>query len=140
MKKEEFIESIVLNDKLINIGLDDNGQCYFVEWVENNKLHQESWGAYNLNYKDYVEFKFGCPAVDCPYYPDNIEIYPTINCKNKNKYGFCDHCFYQDVNWNAHKELIKLGVIDRRGNVKEIYRDYIVSKEEILNSGSENNG
>ena len=34
MKKEEFIESGVYNGHMYNIGLDDYGQQYFIEYMD----------------------------------------------------------------------------------------------------------
>ena len=51
MKKEEYIETIVVNKKMVNVGMDDYGQCYFLEWVDDEgNLQETGCGTYNLNY------------------------------------------------------------------------------------------
>lgn len=46
MKKEEFVESIFFNGKLVNIGLDDASQSYFIEYVDDRgNLNEESAGG-----------------------------------------------------------------------------------------------
>lgn len=131
MLRDEYVNSIVIGDKLINVGLDDYGQCYFIEWAEDNELKQESCGSYNLNYREYIEYKFGEPEKDCPYY-NSIELITNENknCSNNHTYGYCNRCVFQDRQWSNFQELINWGVIDRRGNVNKKYINYLQKKEE----------
>ena len=132
MLRDEYVETLVLNGKMINIGIDDAGQCYFVEWVDDNgKLKQESCGTYNFNYKGYAEYKFGSPEIDCIYYSIQNS---KSNCEHRNKFGYCDKCCYQDLNWSNFQKLIELGVIDRRGNVQDAYKEFIIKKEDKDNA------
>ena len=130
MLKDDYVNSIVVGDKLINIGLDDYGQCYFIEWAENGESKQESCGSYNTDYKSYIEYKFGEPEKDCPFY-DSIYLITeeTKNCSNRDKFGYCDKCKYKDREWSNFQELIKMGIIDRRGNVNKKYTKYLQKKE-----------
>ena len=34
MKQEEYVKTIVVYDKMVNIGMDDYGQQYFLEYVD----------------------------------------------------------------------------------------------------------
>ena len=123
MEKEEFIESIFFNGKLVNVGLDDAGQSYFIEYVnDRGELKEESVGSYNTNYKGYIEYVFGTPDL-CE---KNQEIYCIQNlsknnipkkCPHPHKYGYCDRCPYQDYEWYVRCQLRNLGVLDRHGDV-----------------------
>ena len=59
MKQSEYIKTIVLNNIMINIGMDDYGQCYFFEYVSNGKLKEVSCGTYCLDYMQEIKDYFG---------------------------------------------------------------------------------
>lgn len=53
MKQKEYVKTIVVYDKMINIGMDDYGQQYFIEFVNSKgELEQVGCGAYNFDYID----------------------------------------------------------------------------------------
>lgn len=59
MLKEEFVKTEIVGDYVVNIGMDDYGQQYFMEFVDKNEmLHTVGFGAYNLNWtedmRDYI--------------------------------------------------------------------------------------
>ena len=59
MKQEEYLKTIVFNGRMINIGLDDNGQCFFIEYLdEYDNLKEESCYGYT-SYEIYLEDRFG---------------------------------------------------------------------------------
>ena len=58
MKREEYIKTVVFNNHMINIGLDDYGQTYFLEYVEDGELKEECVGSYIFNYEDYIKWRF----------------------------------------------------------------------------------
>ena len=130
MLRDEYIETLVLNGKMINIGIDDAGQCYFVEWVDKDgNIQQESCGTYNFHYKEYAEYKFGDPTIDCPYY-SSIDSEPVANCKHGHDFGYCDKCICQNIEWSNFQRLINLGIVDRRGNVNPKYTQFISKRED----------
>lgn len=43
MKQEEYIKTIVVYGKMVNVGIDDYGQQYFIEFV-NSKGELEEFG------------------------------------------------------------------------------------------------
>lgn len=47
MKKSEYVKTITIKDQKICIGRDDYGQCYFVEWTDDEGFHEMGLGAYN---------------------------------------------------------------------------------------------
>lgn len=52
MKQEEYIKTIVVYGKMVNIGIDDYGQQYFIEFVnDKGELKEISCGAYNSDYE-----------------------------------------------------------------------------------------
>ena len=53
MKQEEYVKTIVVYDKMVNIGMDDYGQQYFLEYVdETGQLVEVGCGAYNFDFED----------------------------------------------------------------------------------------
>lgn len=129
MLREEFVENIVIGDKLISVGLDDYGQSYFFEWAEDGVLQTSSCGTYNTDYKQEIEYVFGSPENDCQLYPKVIGA-GLVPCKYKGKYGFCDKCKFGDVDWHCRNNLVQIGVIDRRGNVLEPYDKILMRRED----------
>lgn len=122
MKDEEFVTCVVFNNKHINVGLDDAGQTYFIQYTDDNGEDiEECVGSYEVDYMRYIEWRFGSPDM-CSMYKD-IEYdqklsYDNIpnECKNKSKYGFCDRCPYQDYDWYVLCQLRNLGVLNRHGD------------------------
>lgn len=55
MRADEYVGSIVVKNKLINIGMDDYGQQYFFEFVNDKGEKEEvGCGAYNEYYIDEI--------------------------------------------------------------------------------------
>ena len=53
MKPNEYIKTIVIYGKMINVGIDDYGQQYFLEYVDDNgQLQEVGCGAYNSDIED----------------------------------------------------------------------------------------
>ena len=91
MKKDEFIESGVYNGHMYNIGLDDYGQQYFIEFVdEQGKLIEVGCGAYNEDYRGELESWFGTPE-ECEHY-DHPRFTEEGYCRNLMLHGYCSHC------------------------------------------------
>lgn len=127
MLRNEYIDSFAFGDTLVNIGMDDNGQSYFLEWACNGELKQLSCGGYYTNYKEVAEYEFGDPERDCPYYKDrNMGM---GDCPYNKNYGYCANCPYEDTLETSFQTLVKLGILDRRGNVTDKFKDIIVKKE-----------
>jgi len=59
MRKEDYIKTIIVCKKEIKLGMDDYGQCFYIEWVDDNgKIQEESIGTYNTHYMEYIYHKF----------------------------------------------------------------------------------
>ena len=101
MKKEEYVKTIVYNDHLINIGLDDYGQTYFIEYLEDGQLKEECVGAYIIGYEDYIEWRFGEPEMNCHIY-NSVVTTDTERCAVPYR-PFCDKCrkSWNDVDYAA---------------------------------------
>ena len=87
MKQEEYIKTIVYNDRMINLGLDDYGQTYFIEYAEDGKLQVECVGPYIADYEDYIEWRFGIPEINCPIYHEVVTT--DTECCTKHDKAFC---------------------------------------------------
>lgn len=90
MKQEEYIKTIVYNGQMINLGQDDAGQTYFLEYAEDGELKEECVGAYVLDYEDYIEWRFGNPEINCSIYNDVVTT-DTECCPHINK-SLCLKC------------------------------------------------
>jgi hypothetical protein len=101
MKQDEYIKTIVYNDIMINIGLDDYGQTYFLEYVEDGELKEECVGAYVTDYENYIEWRFGEPEINCPIYR-MVATTDTESCAVPYR-PFCLKCrkYWNDVDYAA---------------------------------------
>lgn len=100
MKKEEFVKHITYNNIEIDVGLDDYGQSYFIEYKdETGKIVTECIGSYISEYEDYIQYRFGKPELNCPIY-NKIQTSDTECCRTTNQ-AFCTKCrkFYNDIEY-----------------------------------------
>lgn len=65
MKKEEFRESKLVKGKLVNVGVDDYGQQFFIEYEQDGKLQEVGCGCYVADYDTFIESWFNEPE---PFY------------------------------------------------------------------------
>ena len=110
MKQEEYIKTIVYNGINIDVGLDDYGQSYFIEYTENGQLQTECVGTYVFDYEDYIEWRFGNPEINCSIYNDVVTT-DTECCTQLDK-AFCTKCLksWNDVDyaaWQKRQEEFK---------------------------------
>lgn len=107
MKQYEYIKTIIYNNRMINIGHDDYGQTYFIEYIEDGKLEEECIGSYISDYEDYIEWRFGEPETNCPIY-DSVVTSSYECCTQKNR-AFCSKCrkAHTDIDYEAWQERNK---------------------------------
>lgn len=86
MKPEEYVTTIVYNGHMINVGNDDYGQQFFLEYVENGKLIEKGCGSYNTDYQKEIEYLFGEPT--------QCVSYKIIkgSCDHIAAHGYCVRC------------------------------------------------
>ena len=72
MKQNEYIKTIIYNRCMINVGISDAGQTYFLEYLEDGQLQTECVGPYVADYEDYIEWRFGRPEINCPIYHEVV--------------------------------------------------------------------
>ena len=65
MKKEEFRESKLVKGKLVNVGVDEYGQQFFIEYEQDGKLQEVGCGCYVTDYDTFIESWFCEPE---PFY------------------------------------------------------------------------
>lgn len=101
MRQDEYVKTVTYNGVKIDVGLDDYGQSYFIEYVEDGKLETECVGSYIADYEDYIEWRFGNPETNCPIY-NEVTTTDTECCPKKNQ-AFCDKCRkrWNDVDYAA---------------------------------------
>lgn len=55
MTKEEYVKTFTVCGVKVDLGLDDYGQCYFIEWAdENGEKQSAGLGTYNFNYMESI--------------------------------------------------------------------------------------
>ena len=102
MRKEEYVETIVYNGKMINVGIDDYGQTYFLEYVdETGALVENCVGAYVTDYSSYIEYMFGEPELNC-------DIINSVKdkCKKADKM-YCHKCDHDPLVIARNKRWLK---------------------------------
>ena len=53
MKREEYVTTIVVYGKMVNVGMDDYGQQYFLEFLnDDGELIEFGCGSYNHDFED----------------------------------------------------------------------------------------
>lgn len=50
MTRDEYIKTIRVKDLDVDLGMDDYGQSYFIEWVDDEGKHEMGVGSYNIDY------------------------------------------------------------------------------------------
>lgn len=50
MTSDEYIKTIKVKDLDVDLGMDDYGQSYFIEWEDDEGSHEMSVGSYNMDY------------------------------------------------------------------------------------------
>ena len=60
MKAEEYIKTLDVCGRKIKLGMDDYGQCYFIEWTNplTGEQMETGLGAYNSDYMDTIYYLF----------------------------------------------------------------------------------
>lgn len=59
MDTNEYIKTFTINGQDIKLGLDDYGQCYFIEWEdEQNNVQTLGLGTYNFRYMEEIYYLF----------------------------------------------------------------------------------
>lgn len=55
MTKEEYVKTFEICGTKVDLGLDDYGQCYFIEWTnESGEVNSIGLGTYNFNYLEEI--------------------------------------------------------------------------------------
>ena len=59
MTKEEYVKTFEVCGTKVDLGLDDYGQCYFIEWTDKNGERKETGlGTYNFHYLEEIYSMF----------------------------------------------------------------------------------
>ena len=58
MTENEYVKTLNICGTEVKLGLDDYGQCYFVEWEEDGKTRETGLGTYNSNYMEAIYYMF----------------------------------------------------------------------------------
>lgn len=92
MDTNEYIKTLTIDGYEIKLGLDDYGQCYFIEWEdEQNKVQTLGLGTYNFRYMEEIYYLFD------PVYKD---------LSRKNLYGE-ELTEEEKALWKRYKDLFE---------------------------------
>ena len=59
MDSNDYIKTLTVNGKEIKLGMNDYGQCYFIEWEDDEgKIQDVGLGTYNSDYMEEVYYRF----------------------------------------------------------------------------------
>lgn len=58
MDKTDYLGSMIICNQLINIGIDDYGQCYYFEYAEDGKIKTNGCGTYNPDFLEEICYYF----------------------------------------------------------------------------------
>ena len=59
MEFSQYIKTLTICGHDIDLGLDDYGQCYFIEWIdENGDKKDTGLGTYNFHYMEEIYYRF----------------------------------------------------------------------------------
>ena len=65
MKKEDYVETLNVKGKRVDVGLDDCGQCYYFEFKDDNgDTHEVSCGSFNGDYIGEIAAYFNVNEAD----------------------------------------------------------------------------
>lgn len=91
MEKKEYLTTVVMHGKMINVGIDDAGQQYFFEYIDDDGvLRWLGCGAYNGDYHEALESLWGEPE-DCEHYGLGICTDHVLD------HGYCIRCPYNKL-------------------------------------------
>lgn len=130
MNKEDFLDVVNIQGKLILVGLSKDNK-YFIEYADGNYLRVEPI----MNpYLDNLQVKFGtyekCDGylmLTDPLFGEEDKTFPS--CKSVGKYGYCKTgCPYYDSRKYHFNQLVDLGIITSDGMVTQNYSDIITQK------------
>ena len=95
MKPNEYVKTITYNSHMINIGLDEAGQQYFLEYIDKNgKLIKQGCGTYNHDYQFEIERLFGEPKCCVLYQACSKDV---SVCHQHHSHGYCIQCPYNGL-------------------------------------------
>lgn len=59
MTEQEYIKTLCIDGQDVDLGLDDYGQCYFIEWIdETGRRKDMGLGTYNFRYMEEIYYMF----------------------------------------------------------------------------------
>ena len=57
MRKDEYLKTVYVDGKKVDIGMDDYGQSYFFEWEEDGEIKSQGCGTYNFDYMSCIMYE-----------------------------------------------------------------------------------
>ena len=58
MDSRDYIKTLHINSLSIDLGIDDYGQCYYIEWEQDGEKKITGMGAYNFHYMEDIYYMF----------------------------------------------------------------------------------
>lgn len=125
MKSSEYVTTVLVRDYVVNIGIDDYGQCYFIEWVENENgndvLRSLSLGTYCTDYLESTYSIFDYKGVSISLY--GKEQWEEDTARIKGRYvnsGWADENPEAYLDWLKNRNREDYGTYDFPKMYKEL--------------------
>lgn len=75
MKTSEYVRTMVIYGKMVNVGMDDYGQQYFIEFVnDKGELEELGCGAYNIDYEGFAKMTIDYDRYWREFYDETVFI------------------------------------------------------------------
>ena len=58
MSEDDYVKTLRIGGKEVKLGLNDAGQCYYLEWEEDGETKEMGLGAYNFHYMEEAYYLF----------------------------------------------------------------------------------
>ena len=124
MNKHEFVTSVVFNKQLVNVGIDDNGQTYFIEYTDKDgKLVEACVGSYETDYMYFIEHTLA-PDIITKDLCEHVSDQPRWNCSYAESHGFCYCCpnNYSKEDWEFRQS--------QQAKLTQVLEEYMKRYEE----------
>lgn len=112
MKRDEYLETIIVHGHMVNVGMDDAGQQYFYEFVnENGELEERGCGAYNFHYYEDILSHFDYKGYYISMYGreawnDLLKLREERGIKNDESFDTMDYNIYDISGFYQSRGLV----------------------------------
>lgn len=94
MNASDYVKTLYVGGKEIKLGMDDPGQCYYIEWEENGETKEMGLGTYNFHYLESIYYLFD------PIYKElsKLNLFDRLTEENKEVFEKYQKMFREEYN------------------------------------------